>query len=106
MRIPISFAVRCVFWRSVSCRGQPRPKILASKINRYELRQRGSGAFRADYPWYCSSTRYFAAGVTLNHAHNPLVYGYIRPQQLPADRMLIIEHQLLGHVYFWRSFLD
>ncbi|HNO67637.1 MAG TPA: hypothetical protein PKI49_03945, partial [Pseudomonadota bacterium] len=39
------------------------------QVNRYEPTAAGEWSFWVDHPWY-SSTRYFAAGITLNYAHN------------------------------------
>ncbi len=75
------------------------------QLNRYEPTSAGEFSFAVDHPWY-SATRYFAAGITLNYAHNPLVLG----QQLRDGSFVgtdpLIEHQLLGHVDLAGSFLD
>ena len=57
----------------------PKPAVAQDvktgfQINRYEPTAAGEWSFWVDHPWY-SSTRYFAAGITLNYAHNPLVFG-------------------------------
>lgn len=73
-------------------------------LNRYEPTAAGEWSFWVDHPWY-SSTRYFAAGITLNYGHNPLVYVHDLGDKL--DRTTnVIEHQLLGHVDLAGSFLD
>ncbi len=45
-------------------------------VNRYEPTSAGEWSFWVDHPWY-SQTRYFAAGITLNYGHNPLVFGAV-----------------------------
>ena len=75
------------------------------QINRYEPTSAGEWSFLVDHPWY-SSTRGFAAGLTLNYAHNPLVFGF-RDQNgaFLFDRSLIA-HQLIGNLDVAVSFLD
>jgi len=73
-------------------------------INRYEPTPAGEWSFMVDHPWY-SSTRWFAGGITLNYAHDPLVYGQF--QGSGFDKVApLIEHELLGHVDLAGSFLD
>jgi len=75
------------------------------QLNRYEPTAAGEWSFWVDHPWY-SSTRYFAAGVTLNYAHNPLVFGTINTDGTFSQRQSVIAHQLIGHVDLAGSFLD
>ena len=75
------------------------------QLNRYEPTTAGEWAFWVDHPWY-SSTRYFAAGVTLNYAHNPLVFGVTDADGTFNRNSAVIAHQLLGHVDLAGSFLD
>ncbi len=75
------------------------------QINRYEPTAAGEWSFWVDHPWY-SSTRYFAAGVTLNYAHNPLVFGTINTDGSFSQLNAVIAHQLIGHVDLAGSFLD
>ena len=73
-------------------------------LNRYEPTAAGEWSFWVDHPWY-SSTRYFAAGITLNYGHNPLQFG--RDVNGVVDPSVsVIQHQLLGHVDLAGSFLD
>jgi OOP family OmpA-OmpF porin len=74
-------------------------------VNRYEPTAAGEWSFWVDHPWY-SSTRYFAAGITLNYAHNPLIFGRVSPDGSFTQTTSVIEHQLLGHVDLAGSFLD
>lgn len=74
-------------------------------VNRYEPSSAGEWSFWVDHPWY-SSTRYFAAGITLNYAHNPLVFGSVASDGSFIQKTSVIEHQLLGHVDLAGSFLD
>ncbi len=73
-------------------------------LNRYEPTAAGEWSFWVDHPWY-SSTRYFAAGITLNYGHNPLVFGVDNGTSVEKT-VNVIEHQLLGHVDLAGSFLD
>ncbi|MBP6609354.1 MAG: hypothetical protein KA258_07245, partial [Deltaproteobacteria bacterium] len=75
------------------------------QINRYEPTAAGEWSFWVDHPWY-SSTRYFAAGITLNYAHNPLVFGRTDATGSFTQTLSVIEHQLIGHVDIAGSFLD
>ena len=75
------------------------------QVNRYEPTAAGEWSFWVDHPWY-SSTRYFAGGITLNYAHNPLVFGTTSPGGSFMAQGSAIEHQLLGHVDLAGSFLD
>ena len=74
-------------------------------VNRYEPTSAGEWSFWVDHPWY-SSTRYFAGGITLNYAHNPLVFGLVGSDGSFTPRISVIEHQFLGHVDLAGSFLD
>ncbi|HNF96543.1 MAG TPA: thrombospondin type 3 repeat-containing protein, partial [Pseudomonadota bacterium] len=75
------------------------------QVNRYEPTAAGEWSFWVDHPWY-SSTRYFAAGITLNYAHNPLVFGRTDSTGSFSQTLSVIEHQLIGHVDLAGSFLD
>ncbi len=75
------------------------------QLNRYEPTAAGEWSFWVDHPWY-SSTRYFAAGVTMNYAHNPLVFGTIGADGSFNRTNVVIAHQLLGHIDLAGSFLD
>lgn len=75
------------------------------QLNRYEPTTVGEWSFMVDHPWY-SSTRYLAAGLTLNYGHNPLVLGRLSSKGSFAQIEPIIMHQLLGHVELAGSFLD
>ncbi|MBL9004729.1 MAG: OmpA family protein [Myxococcales bacterium] len=74
-------------------------------VNRYEPTAAGEWSFWVDHPWF-SSTRYFAAGVTLNYGHNPLVFGTLGRDGSFNRTVSVIEHQFLGHVDLAGSFLD
>ncbi len=75
------------------------------QVNRYEPTAAGEWSFWVDHPWY-SSMRYFAAGITLNYAHNPLVFGRVSSSGVFSQTTAVIEHQLIGHVDLAGSFLD
>jgi OOP family OmpA-OmpF porin len=75
------------------------------QVNRYEPTAAGEWSFSVDHPWY-SSMRYFAAGITLNYAHNPLVFGLRDTNGNFTFQNAVIAHQLIGHVDLAGSFLD
>lgn len=75
------------------------------QLNRYEPTPAGEWSFLVDHPFY-SSTRYFAAGMTLNYAHQPLVFGLGSAAGAFTVTRPVLEHQLLGHVDLAGSFLD
>ena len=52
-----------------------------------------------------SSTRYFAAGLSLNYAHKPLVLGYKDSTGFTETQSLAL-HQLIGHPDLAGPFLD
>ncbi|MCU1281553.1 MAG: outer membrane protein OmpA, partial [bacterium] len=72
-------------------------------LERYEPTPAGSWFVTVPQPWY-SSTRYFAAGLTLDYGHNPLLGGTFDPRF--HETVAIVEHQLVGHVDVAGSFLD
>jgi OOP family OmpA-OmpF porin len=72
-------------------------------LERYEPTPAGSWFVAVQQPWY-SSTRYFAAGLTLDYGHNPLLGGTFDPRF--HETVAIVEHQLVGHVDVAGSFLD
>lgn len=74
-------------------------------VNRYEPSSAGEWSFWVEHPWF-SSTRYLAAGLTLNYGHNPLVFGTVGADGSFNQQVAVIEHQLLGHVDLAGSFLD
>ncbi len=95
-------ALACL-WASPSAHAQD---VKAGfQVNRYEPTAAGEWSFWVDHPWY-SSTRYFAAGITLNYAHNPLVFGRTDATGSFSQTLSVIEHQLIGHVDLAGSFLD
>ena len=83
----------------------PARANLGFELNRYEPTTAGEWSFWVDHPWY-SSMRYFAGGITLNYAHNPLVQGNLSPSGDYSVTHPIIEHRLMGHVDLAGSFLD
>jgi outer membrane protein OmpA-like peptidoglycan-associated protein len=80
-----------------------RARAQGFQLERYEPASAGSWFFAVQHPWY-SSTRYFAAGVTLDYAHNALLGGYYSPDF--KETAAIVQHQLVGHVDVAGSFLD
>jgi outer membrane protein OmpA-like peptidoglycan-associated protein len=75
------------------------------QLNRYEPTAAGEYSFAVDHPWY-SSTRYFAAGVTLNYAHEPLVAGSVDSTGSFSQSQVLIAHQFIAHIDLAGSFLD
>jgi len=65
------------------------------QLNRYEPTAAGEWSFAVDHPWY-SSTRSFAAGLTLNYAHKPLVFGFERNGF--NEVRTIYDHQFIAHI--------
>jgi outer membrane protein OmpA-like peptidoglycan-associated protein len=86
----------------LAARGQARQGF---QLNRYEPTAAGEWSFMVDHPWY-SSTRWFAAGITLNYAHDPLVLGLVSQDGTFRESRSVIAHQLLGHIDLAGSFLD
>ncbi len=97
-----SVAALSAAWTSQDAVAQPTQTGFA--LNRYEPTAAGEWSFWVDHPWY-SSTRYFAAGITLNYGHNPLVFGIDNGSSVEKT-ISVMEHQLLGHVDLAGSFLD
>lgn len=75
------------------------------QLSRYEPTAAGEYSFWVDHPYY-SSTRYFAAGVTLDYGHNPLLFGLFTQNGSLYSTQAVIAHQLIGHVDLAGSFLD
>lgn len=75
------------------------------QLNRYEPTTVGEWSFMVDHPWY-SSTRFFAAGLTMNYGHNALVLGRLNSRGVFSTLDPIVMHQLLGHFELAGSFLD
>ena len=105
MRIGRSIAITTLVGTLALAAAPAHAQNTGFQINRYEPTPAGEWSFLVDHPWY-SSTRYFAAGVTLNYAHNPLVFGLSGVDGSFSQTQTIIGHQLLGHVDLAGSFLD
>jgi len=104
MRTRLALSVACFVLVVGTLCGAVHAQNKGFQINRYEPTPAGEWSFMVDHPWY-SSTRWFAAGITLNYGHDPLVYGQFDGSSFTKLRPLI-EHQLLGHVDLAGSFLD
>src|SRR5262249_45079498 len=74
------------------------------QLNRYEPSSPGNIFFGVDHPWY-SSTRYVAAGLTLDYGHDVLLGGSY-PGGDFMQRVAIVEHQLVGRLEVAGAFLD
>lgn len=105
MRFRFSQALWAALLLLLGLPGPARAQNVGFQINRYEPTTVGEWSFMVDHPWY-SSTRYFAAGITLNYAHNPLVFGYSTVDNSFRQTYSIINHQLIGNVDLAGSFLD
>jgi outer membrane protein OmpA-like peptidoglycan-associated protein len=81
-----------------------RADNLGFQVNRYEPTPAGQWSFAVDHPWY-SATRYFAVGVTLDYAHNPLVLSSTAADGTPGPNLVLLSHQLSGHLDLATSFL-
>ena len=75
------------------------------ELNRYQPTAAGEWSFAVDHPWY-SSTRSFAAGITLNYGHKPLVAGSIDENGVFSEAKSLIDHLFIAHVDLAGSFLD
>lgn len=73
------------------------------ELNRYQPTRPGEWSFSVDHPWY-SSTRVFAAGLTLNYAYLPMRLATVDSPL--ANQGAIIDHQLMAHLDVAGSFLD
>ncbi len=79
------------------------------QINRYEPTPAGEWSFMVDHPWYSRSgpmSRYFSGGITLDYAHNPLVFGQTDANGNFFVNSYVIEHLLMGHVDLSGSFAN
>jgi outer membrane protein OmpA-like peptidoglycan-associated protein len=74
------------------------------QVNRYSPTAAGEYSFAVEHPWF-SATRYFAAGVTLNYAHNPLLLGLSSGESFNQTQVLV-GNLLIAHLDFAGSFLD
>src|SRR4051812_20690796 len=72
-------------------------------IERYEPTPAGSWFFGVVHPWY-SSTRWFAGGLTLDYAHDPLLAGIYDAQGNFHKTAAVVEHVLVGHIDVAASF--
>ena len=70
------------------------------QIERYEPSIAGESTFGIERPWY-SSTRWFAADLTLDEGHNLAYVGGLR-----KDANTALDNQLVGHLDLAASFLD
>ena len=73
-------------------------------LERYEPTPAGAWFFSVAHPWY-SSTRYLAAGLTLDYGHNTLLGGTFDKNGF-HKQAAIVEHDLIGHIDVAGSFLD
>jgi outer membrane protein OmpA-like peptidoglycan-associated protein len=73
------------------------------QVNRYEPTPAGEWSLAVDHPAY-SPTATFAAGLSFNYAHNPLVFGYRSLDGTFSQAGAVLAHQLIAHVDLAASF--
>ncbi len=106
MSTPLLKTARCILLSLLlGTTGNALAQNTGFQLNRYEPTAAGEWSLAVDHPWY-SRTRYFAAGVTLNYAHNPLVFGRPSGDTGFTRTESAIEHQFIGHLDLAGSFLD
>ncbi|MFO0656473.1 MAG: OmpA family protein [Polyangia bacterium] len=98
-------AIALLWTTAVSASASAQTAGPGFQVNRYEPTAAGEWSLLVEHPWY-SSTRYFAAGVTLNYAHNPLTYGLRFADGSFVRGGAVIGNQLIGHIDVAGSFLD
>jgi outer membrane protein OmpA-like peptidoglycan-associated protein len=74
-------------------------------LSRFEPAPVGEMTLMVDHPWF-SKTRWFAAGLSLNYAHNPLVFRTVDADGSTTSATDVVQHQLTGHLDLAGSFLD
>ena len=74
------------------------------QLERYEPTAAGEQDFWVDHPWF-SATRSFAAGLTFDYAHNPLVYARDAKGHLDTAHP-VIGSEFVGHLDLAASFGD
>ena len=106
VRLPIRSSILSVLLGVLAYAGPAQAQSnLGFQLNRYEPTAAGEWSFGVDHPWY-SGMRYFAAGLTLNYAHNPLVLGTQQGDSSFTQISPIISHQFITHIDLAGSFLD
>ncbi len=83
----------------------PKARAQGFALEKYEPPPAGSWFFGVVHPWY-SSTRWFAGGLTLDYAHNPLLAGLYDANGGFHKTAAVVEHALYGHIDVAGSFLD
>jgi outer membrane protein OmpA-like peptidoglycan-associated protein len=83
-----------VFALIIAVPGLARADYSSFAVGRYSPSEAGEWSFWVDHPWY-SNTRWFAGGLTLDYAHDPLVYRYDLGEK--TTDVAVIEHQLFMH---------
>ena len=66
-------------------------------IQRHEPTAAGEWSFAVDHPWYTRSKYFGAAGITLDYAHNPLVFGTVSGGTF-SKTQAVVGHQLTLHL--------
>jgi outer membrane protein OmpA-like peptidoglycan-associated protein len=74
-------------------------------VERFEPTAAGEWTFAVDHPWYTRHLDFFAGGMTLDYAHDPLVFGMLASGKLTPTEA-VIAHALTGHIDLAGSFLD
>lgn len=77
--------------------GASRAHADGFQINRFEPTTAGEPSMMVNHPWYTPSFS-VAAGLTLNYAYNPLVFGNVLPDGSFVRTKVLLGHQFLGHI--------
>ena len=75
------------------------------QLEHYEPTPAGEWFLSVEHPWY-SSTRYFAAGLTFDYAHAPLVFVVKDGSGNAIRDTRVVAHSLVGHLDLAFSLFD
>lgn len=104
MRRSVLFAFAFALW-ALGRAGPAPAQSRGFQINRYEPTAAGEWSFSVDHPVY-SAIRPLAVGLSLNYAHDPLVFGYRSLDGTFFQAGAVIADQLLAHLDLAGSFRD
>jgi uncharacterized repeat protein (TIGR01451 family) len=74
-------------------------------LERYDPTPAGEWTLDVEHPWYSRTHAFFAGGLTLDYAHDPLIFG-IRNASGFTQTEAVVAHALTGHVDLAASFFD
>ncbi len=98
-------AIVLAFASAFAVGGLARAQNKGFTVERYDPTPAGEWTFAVDHPWYTKSVYFFAGGITLDYAHNPLVFGTGSGTSFNQTEA-VIAHSLTGHLDLAGSFLD